>query len=106
MKLIDIKENAITVELDWGDVALLSYVCREAMAHDAIGDAHDFSMTWGYVETLVSFFEAAGMASWADTVSKDEYTIERFRLVVPVTAKQRRLADALDAAEEKGGEAA
>ena len=93
MKLIGIKEDAITVDLNWIDVRLLTYVCEYAKQHDVLGDASDWNMAMGYLEATVAFLYAGGMASWAQTVNPEEYTLERFRELVPITAAERAAED-------------
>ncbi len=47
-------------------------------------------MTDGYARALVAFFEVGGMASWAYTVRRGDFTIEQFRQVAPVTTRDRQ----------------
>ena len=89
MQLVDIRENAVTVELDWQDCTLLAYLIREALSFDALHDADNQSMTFAYAETVAALLEAGGLASWAHTVTEDEYTLEQFRTVAPVTKDNR-----------------
>ena len=89
MKLVDIRENAIAVELDWQDCTLLAYLIREALSCDALHDADNWSLTYGYARTAAALLETAGLASWAHTVKEDEYTLEPFRTVAPVTKDNR-----------------
>ena len=90
MKLLDIRENAITAELDWGDVKLLTHVIEYAMKYDVMSDAADWGMAIGYLESTLAFLKAAGMASWAQTVEEKEYTLEEFLAMTPITSKERR----------------
>ena len=34
MNLVEIRENAVTVELDWSDVRYLAHLIRHATSHD------------------------------------------------------------------------
>ena len=92
MKLLDIRENAITAELDWGDVKLLTFLCNHAIEDDALSKAHDWSMASGFAEAMVACLEAAGMASYASFAGADtdEYTLANFRASVPLTEEERR----------------
>src|SRR3712207_5713647 len=90
MQLVSIRDDEITVELNWGDVALLLHVGEHAKQHDVMGQAHDWGMAIGYLEATVAFLQAAGMASWARTVGDESYILERFRELVPITAAERR----------------
>ena len=94
MKLIGIKEDAITVDLNWIDVRLLTYVCEYAKQYDVLGTASDWNMAMGYLEASVAFLYAAGMASWAQTVTPEEYTLDTFREMVPITAGERAAEEA------------
>ena len=94
MELVSIRENEITVELRWEDVALLVHVCEHAKQHDAMGNANDWGMGIGYLEATIAFLQAAGMASWAQTVGEETYSLERFLELVPITAAARRAEDA------------
>ncbi len=89
MHLVKIAENALTVELDWADCTLLAYLLREALSYDALHDADNWSMTHGYAQTIAALLEAGGLASWAYTVTEEEYTLEQFRTVAPVTKQNR-----------------
>ncbi len=89
MHLVKIAENALTVELDWADCTLLAYLLREALSYDALSDADNWSMTHGYAQTVAALLEAGGLASWAYTVTEEEYTLEQFRTVAPVTKQNR-----------------
>ena len=42
-------------------------------------------MTHGYACTAAALLDAGGLASWAYTVTEEEYTLEQFRTVAPVT---------------------
>ena len=90
MELVSIRENEITVELRWEDVALLVHVCEHAKQHDAMGNANDWGLGIGYLEATIAFLQAAGMASWAQTVGEETYSLERFLDLVPITAAARR----------------
>ena len=94
MKLIGIKEDAITVDLNWIDVRLLTYVCEYAKQYDVLGNASDWNMAMGYLEATVAFLYAAGMASWAQTVTPEEYTFDTFREMVPITSAERAAEEA------------
>ena len=85
MELVKIAENALTVELSWSDCSLLAHLCREALLHDALGEAVQFGLADGYARTLIALFEAGGMATWAHTTTREEYTIEQYRQVEPIT---------------------
>ncbi|MBW3656655.1 MAG: hypothetical protein KY444_11180 [Gemmatimonadetes bacterium] len=85
MELVKVAENALTVELAWSDCSLLAHLCREALMHDALGDTAPFGMLDGYARTLIALFEAGGMATRAHTTTREEYTLEHFRQVEPVT---------------------
>ncbi len=89
MQLVSIRENALTVELDWQDCTLLAYLIREALSYDALHDADNQSMTFAYAQTVAALLEAGGLASWAYTVTEEEYTLEQFRTVAPVTKQNR-----------------
>ncbi len=90
MNLVDIRENAITVELDWADVRLLAYMLRHAVLHDVGSATAEPVATVSYADTAIAFLEAAGMASWAHTVEEEEYTLERFAEAVPITPDEER----------------
>jgi hypothetical protein len=90
VELVDIKENAATVELDWADVRLLTHMLRFAISHDVCSGTHEASATLSYALTAVAFLEAAGMASWAQTVGEEEYTLERFAENFPITPEEHR----------------
>ena len=89
MQLVKIAENALTVELDWADCTLLAYLLREALSYDALHDADNWSMTHGYAQTVAALLEAAGLASWAHTVGREDFTLDEFRTVAPVTKDNR-----------------
>ena len=89
MQLVSIRENAVTVELDWQDCTLLAYILNEALGWDALHDADNWSMTYGYACTVAALLEAAGLASWAYTVEREDFTLEQFRTVAPVTKDNR-----------------
>ncbi len=65
MQLVSIRENAVTVDFDWGDVRLLTYALEYAKQYDVLGDANDWGMAIGHLEATIAFLHAAGMASWA-----------------------------------------
>ncbi len=75
--------------LDWQDCTLLAYILREALGWDALHDADNWSMTYGYACTAAALLDAAGLASWAYTVEREDFTIEHFRTVAPVTKDNR-----------------
>ncbi len=85
MELVKVEENALTVELSWSDCSLLAHLCRRALEADALGNVPAYAMTDGYARALIALFDAGGMASWAYTVRRENFTIERFRQVAPVT---------------------
>ena len=87
-----IRQNALTVELDWQDCTLLAYLIREALTFDALGNVDNQSMTYGYAQTVAALLDAGGLASWAYTVTEEEYTLEQFRTVAPVTKDNRAKA--------------
>ncbi len=89
MHLVSIRENALTVELDWQDCTLLAHLIREALSFDALHDADSQSLTFAYAQTVAALLEAGGLASWAYTVTEEEYTLEQFRTVAPVTKQNR-----------------
>ncbi len=89
MKLVSIRENALTVELDWQDCTLLAYLIRKALSYDALHDADNWPLAHGYAQTVAALLEAGGLASWAHTTSEEEYTLEQFRTVAPVTKQNR-----------------
>ncbi len=88
MHLVSIRENALTVELDWADCTLLAHLIKRALESDALHGAAAWSMTDGYARTLAAFLEAGGMATWAHTTTEDEYTLEHFRTVAPVVREE------------------
>ncbi len=89
MDLVNIRENALTVDLDWADCLLLAHLIREALRHDALHDADNWTQTHGYARTVLALLEAGGMATWAHTTTEDEYSLEHFRTVAPVTREDR-----------------
>ena len=90
MELVSIRENEVTVELDWADVKLLTFTIRHALSHDVGSATRDTTLTVSYLYTALAFLEAAGMASWAQTVGAEEYTVERFADVVALTPEEER----------------
>ncbi|MDP9373651.1 MAG: hypothetical protein M3Q65_14600 [Chloroflexota bacterium] len=94
MELVNIRENALTVDLDWADCTLLAHLIKRALENDALHDADNWTQTHGYARTIVALLEAGGMATWAHTTSEEEYTLEDFRAVAPVTAKERAKEEA------------
>ncbi len=105
MQLVAIRENAVTVELDWGDVRLLTYALEHAKRYDVLSTANDWNMAMGYLEATVAFLYAAGMASWAQTVTPEEYTLDTFRELVPITAAERAAEEARRLEERRRREA-
>ncbi len=104
MELVSIRENEITVELRWEDVALLVHVCEHAKQHDAMGNANDWGMGIDYLEATIAFLQAAGMASWAQTVGEETYSLERFLDVVQLTPEEeRRWRERCEAAQREAG---
>ena len=83
MELVKVAENALTLELSWSDCNLLAHLCRRALECDALGDSPAYSLADGYARALVALFEVGGMATWAHTVRRDRFTIERFRRITP-----------------------
>jgi hypothetical protein len=43
-----------------------------------------------YAETAEAFLLAGGMASWAQTVREEKYSVEAFLQVVPITEVEER----------------
>ena len=72
---------------------MLSYIIRHAIRNDVAGTASDTNFMMAYADTAVAFLDAAGMASWAHTVSEEDYTLDRFALVVPITEEEYRRWD-------------
>ena len=104
MQLVEIRENAATVELDWADVRLLSFMLRHALQHDVSSGAYDPSMMLSYAETAIAFLQAAGLASWAQTVDEEEYTLDRFAEAVAITPEEhRRWRERCEAAQRAAG---
>ena len=101
MQLVSSRENEVRVDRDWSDVALILHVCEHAKQYDVMGDANDWGMAIGYLEATVAFLQAAGMASWAQTVTPEEYTLEQFRALVPITAAERAADEARRVEERK-----
>ncbi len=106
MQLVDIRENAVTVELDWQHCTLLAYLIREALTFDALGNADNQSMTYGYAQTVAALLDAGGLASWAYTVEREDFTLEQFRTVAPVTKDNRAKAAARRAPGRQPGDSA
>ena len=94
MQLVNIRENAVTVELDWQDCTLLAHIIKDAVSYDALHDADNWSMTHGYAQTVAALLQAAGLASWAYTVEREDFTLDEFRTVAPVTKDNRAKAAA------------
>ncbi len=88
MNLVEIRENAVTVELDWSDVKYLTHIIRHAISHDVGSTTHEPTLVVTYAETAEALLLAGGMASWAQTVGEEEYTVERFAEVVPLTPEE------------------
>ncbi len=93
MQLINVAENALTVELSWSDCTLLAHLCRRALQADTLHDAPEYGIADGYARTLIALFEVGGMASWAHTVERDRFTIEHFREVVQLTKPEPLLRE-------------
>ncbi len=106
MQLVGIRENAVTVELDWSDVKYLAHIIRHAIRHDVGSSTYEPTMTVTYAETAEAFLYAAGMASWAHTVDEKTFTLERFLEVVPITPEEWRAEQEQFAAERREREAA
>ncbi len=94
MQLVHVEENEVRVDLRWEDIALLVHVCKYAKRNDVLGQANDWGMGIGFLEATIAFLQAAGMASWAQTVDQESYTLERFLELVPITAAARRAEEA------------
>ncbi|MDP9375313.1 MAG: hypothetical protein M3Q65_23265 [Chloroflexota bacterium] len=94
MDLVNIRENALTVELDWADCTLLAHLIKRALESDALHDAAAWSMADGYARTVLALLEAGGMATWAHTTTEEDFTLEHFRTVAPVTVEDRARLDA------------
>ncbi len=83
MKLLSIAENTVTVELEWDDLALLGYVCRETAGTGLFGEPGEGALR-AYVDSLGAFCESAGMAGWAHGQVREwcrdaDYTLAAFR---------------------------
>ncbi len=105
MQLVEIRENAVTVELDWSDVKYLTYLIRHAIRHDVGSSTYEPTMVVTYAETAEAFLLAGGMASWAQTVTPEEYTLDTFREMVPITAGERAAEEARRVEERQQREA-
>ena len=104
MRLVGIRENEVTVELDWADVKYLTFMIRHAISHDVGSRSHEPTMLVTYAETAEAFLEAAGMASWAHTTDEEAYTLERFHQVVQLTPEEhRRWRERVEAAQRGAG---
>ena len=90
MQLVEIRENAVTVELDWADVKYLTHIIRHAIRHDVGSTTYEPTMIITYAETAEAFLLAGGMASWAQTVREEKYSVEAFLAVVPITEVEER----------------
>ncbi len=90
MQLVEIRENAVTVELDWSDVKYLAHIIRHAIRHDVGSTSYEPTMVVTYAETAEALLLAAGMASWAGTDERRDYTLERFADVVQLTPEEER----------------
>ena len=90
MRLVGIRENEVTVELDWSDVKYLTFLIRHAISYDVGSSSYEPTMLVSYAETVRAFLEAAGMASWAYTIEEEKFTLERFHQVVPITPEEHR----------------
>ena len=90
MQLVEIRENAVTLELDWADVKYLTYIIRHAIVTDFGHEARDHTMFVTYAETVEALLLAAGMASWAGVDDGRDYTLERFADVVQLTPEEER----------------
>ena len=88
MQLVEVQENAVTVELDWADVRYLAFIIRHAIRHDVGSTTHEPTMVVTYAETAEAFLLAGGMAGWAQTVREEKYDLERFLEVVPITREE------------------
>ncbi len=105
MQLVSIRENEIRVDLDWGDVRLLAFTIRHARQYDVGSGADDPSGMLSYLDTALAFLEAAGLASWAHTVEREEYTLEHFAENVPITPEEhRRWRERCEAAQREHAE--
>ena len=104
MRLVGIRENEVTVELDWADVKYLTFMIRHAIRHDVGSTTSEPTMVVTYAETAEALLLAAGMASWAHTVDDERYTVERFLDVVQLTPEEeRRWRERVEAAQRAAG---
>ena len=94
MELVSIRENALTVELSWGDCNHLAHIIQRAIERDALSDTADFALTDAYARTVLALLQAGGMATWAYTCTREEFTLEEFRAVAPTTPEDRARAEA------------
>ena len=104
MRLVGIRENEVTVELDWADVKYLTFIIRHGISHDVASTTSEPTMFVSYAETAEALLLAAGMASWAHTVDEENYTVERFLEVVQLTPEEhRRWRERCEAAQRELG---
>src|SRR5438874_7956415 len=89
MDLVKVEENAVTVTLSWVDLSLLGYMCRQGRSADFLGAVPDWDITAGYVDALGAFFDAAGLASWAHTTTREDATVESWRTVVELAPEDQ-----------------
>ena len=101
MQLVEIRENAVTVELDWSDVRYLAFIIRHAISYDVGSSAHEPTMFVTYADTVEALLLSGGMASWAQTTDEKEYSLERFLEVVPVTPAEHRAEEERRAASRR-----
>ena len=104
MRLVGIRENEVTVDLDWADVKYLAHCIRHAISHDVGGSLAAPTMFVSYAETAEGLLLAAGMASWAQTVGEETYSLEQFLDVVQLTPEEeRRWRERCEAAQREAG---
>ena len=89
MELLKIEENRVTVVLDWPDLSMLAYLCRTVQASDGVPNAADWNLAHGWIGALAAFADAAGLASWAHTTSREDATLASWRTVAPLEADDR-----------------
>ncbi len=56
---------------------------------DALYDAPDHALADAYAYTVIALLEASGMATWAYTTEREDFTLESFRTVAPATPQDR-----------------
>jgi hypothetical protein len=91
MRFIDIRENAITVELEWQDAEELAEGLRRAAEHsDEGGEAHPEHARRAFYFALMMALQAAALASRIipDAVDRDR-TEDRYQRLVAQWAHLR-----------------